>query len=253
MILVLAGTLDGRQLGKFLRENGLRVALSVTSEYGAALAEGCADFINHEALDEVALEKFVSEHQIKIIVDASHPYAQKVSALAMAVSASNNLQYIRYERQQNTFIDYDKMFFVDTIAAAAQQACALGKNIFLTTGSRALPEFCQYINLEEYNLTVRVLPDAKVLAECVALGLTPKNIVAMQGPFSQEFNKEMFLHYQAAVIIMKDSGPVGGTEEKILAAKDLKINVVLITRPKINYGTVCRDFAEVLNKCKQIK
>lgn len=253
MILVLAGTLDGRQLGKFLRDNGLTIALSVTSEYGAALAEGCADFINHEALDNHALERFVAEHQIKIIVDASHPYAKQVSQMAMGVSAKNNLPYIRYERKQNTFTNYDNIFFVDTIIAAAKQACALGKNIFLTTGSRALPEFCQYINLAEYNLTVRVLPDPKVLEECVALGLTPKNIVALQGPFSQEFNKIMFQHYRSEVIIMKDSGQVGGTEEKIWAAKDLKINVVLITRPQINYGTVCQDFAEVLNECKQIK
>lgn len=248
MILVLAGTLDGRQLGKFLREQGLKIALSVTSEYGAALAENCADFINHEALDEIALENFIGEHQITTIVDASHPYAQKVSTLAMTVSAKKNLCYIRYEREQNTFRDYEKIFFVDTIAAAAQQACALGKNIFLTTGSRALPEFCQYINLKEYNLTARVLPDPKVLEECVSLGFTPKNIVAMQGPFSQEFNKLMFLHYQAEVIIMKDSGQVGGTAEKILAAKDLKINVVLITRPKINYGTMCQDFSAVLQE-----
>lgn len=253
MILVLAGTLDGRQLGKFLREQGLQIAISVTSEYGAALAENCADIINHEALDENTLEKFVAEHQIETIVDASHPYAQNISILAMKVSAKKSLKYIRYERKENTFTDYEKIFFVDTIAAAAKQACILGKNIFLTTGSRALPEFCQYINLQEYNLTARVLPDPKVLAECMSLGLTPKNIVAMQGPFSPEFNKFMFLHYQAEVIIMKDSGQVGGTAEKILAAKELNINVVLITRPKINYGTVCQDFFAVLHECRPLK
>ena len=68
----------------------------------------------------------------------------------------------------------------------------------------------------------------------------------MQGPFSTELNIELFKHYNAEVIVSKDSGQIGGVDTKITAAEKLNLPVVLIDRPKINYDKVVSTFEEVL-------
>ena len=108
-------------------------------------------------------------------------------------------------------------------------------------------------NLKDCNITARVLPTSEVLAECENLGLTPKQIIAVQGAFSVEMNIEMFKHAQAEVIVTKDSGKIGGADTKIAAAQVLKIPVVVIDRPKISYPNVATTFNEVFTFLLELK
>ena len=78
------------------------------------------------------------------------------------------------------------------------------------------------------------------------MGLTPKQIVAMQGPFSTELNVELFKHAGAEVLVTKNSGKIGGADTKLAAAKILNLPVVMIDRPKIFYPNVAKTFDEVL-------
>ena len=76
--------------------------------------------------------------------------------------------------------------------------------------------------------------------------MTPKQIIAVQGPFSTEMNVEMFRHAAAEVIVTKDGGQIGGADTKIAAAQILNLPVVMIDRPKIFYPNVAATFDEVL-------
>ena len=95
-------------------------------------------------------------------------------------------------------------------------------------------------------MTARVLPTAEVLNQCENFGLTPKQIVAMQGPFSTELNVELFKHAKAEVIVTKNSGKIGGADTKLEAAKILNLPVVMIARPKIFYPNLAATFDDVL-------
>ena len=64
-------------------------------------------------------------------------------------------------------------------------------------------------------------------------GVPAANIVAMQGTYSKEFNMAIMKEYNIKAIITKESGESGGAENKINAALELGIPVVLITRPKV--------------------
>ena len=94
-------------------------------------------------------------------------------------------------------------------------------------------------------MTVRLLPTAKVIAECTELGFSPKNIVALQGPFSTELNIALYRQYEADVIVTKNSGEVGGTDTKLEAAKALGLPVVMIDRPKITYDEIAYTFEDI--------
>jgi precorrin-6A/cobalt-precorrin-6A reductase len=232
VIWVLAGTKDGRELAAALA-NVLNepVLVSVVSEYGKQLAELPNVKVIVGKLDGLAMTKVIDEYGITLLVDASHPYAVQVTAAAEQVCLNLAIVYLRYERPPVPLPDYEKLVVVPTVAVAAQVAAGLGQVVFLTTGSRSLVAFAQAPALANHRLIARVLPDIAVLTECFALGFTPQNIVALQGPFSHKLNVALFADYGADVIVMKNSGTIGGSDSKLSAAIELKLAVVVIDRP----------------------
>ena len=243
-IFLIAGTQDGRKLAEFLSGKNFDVTASVVSDYGRKLLETCAGVkINDKPLDRDELEKILRAEGFSCLVDASHPYAKNISANAIAATQSAQIIYVRYERAEVTFA-YEKIFHVDGYEAAALKASELGKNIYLTTGSRSLKVFVD--RLKGCNVIARVLPTAEVLTQCEALGLTPKQIVAVQGPFTTALNVELFRHAGAQVIVTKNSGQIGGADTKLEAAKLLSLPVVMIDRPKIFYPNLATTFDDVL-------
>lgn len=244
-IFLIAGTEDGRKLAEFLLEKNFDVTASVVSDYGRKLLQNCAGIkINSKPLDCDELEKILREEKFNFLVDASHPYAKNISTNAIAAAQAAQIFYVRYEREEVNF-EYEKIFRVENYEEAALKASELGKNIYLTTGSRNLKIFVDL--LKNCNLTVRILPTAEVLSQCEALGLTPKQIVAIQGPFSTKLNAELFKHAKAEVIVTKNSGQLGGADTKLSAAKILNLPVVMIDRPKIFYPNLAKTFDEVIS------
>ena len=249
-IFLIAGTEDGRKLAKFLSQKNFNVTASVVSDYGRKLLETCAGIkINDKPLDRDELKKILREEHFNFLVDASHPDAKNNSANAIDAAQAAQIVYVRYERAEIEF-DYEKIFHVDSYEEAALKAAELGKNIFLTTGSRNLKIFVDL--LKDCNLTARILPTAEVLTQCEALGLTPKQIIAMQGSFSTELNVELFKHAGAEVIVTKNSGQIGGADTKLEAAKILNLPVVVINKPKIDYPNVATTFDDVLKFLEMI-
>lgn len=250
MIFTAAGTQDGRELAGELLSAGYPVTASVVSSYGEKLLERYPGLIvNDKPLDEDELETYIRQHKVRLFVDASHPYAANVSQNAMQACHATGIPYIRYERR-SVPVDYDNVYPVETYEEAAREAARLGKTVFLTTGSRNLKAFTTSEALKGHTVIARILPTAKVLAECEELGLTPKEIVALQGPFSEELNIALYRQYGADVVVTKNSGEIGGTDTKLTAAKKLGLPVVMIDRPKLDYDVIAYTFEEVLDFVK---
>ena len=250
MIFVAAGTQDGRELAGALLSAGYSVTASVVSSYGEKLLKRYPGIIvNDKPLDAEALEAYIREHSVRLFVDASHPYAANVSRNAMTACHTVRIPYIRYERR-SVPVDYDNVHYVESYEEAAKEAARLGKTVFLTTGSRNLKAFRTSEALKGHAVIARILPTAKVLAECEELGMTPKEIVALQGPFSEELNIALYRQYGAEVVVTKNSGEIGGTDTKLTAAKKLGLPVVMIDRPKLDYDVIAYTFEEVLDFAK---
>lgn len=253
MIFVAAGTKDGRELaGRILRE-GYEVMASVVSQYGESLLKQYQGIKVHcQPMDENSMKQFFSENGVECFVDASHPYAANVSNNAMAACKELKVPYIRYERRPVEIV-YDRAYYVKDYEAAAEKAALLGTNVFLTTGSRSLGIFSKASCLENHSIVCRILPEPEVVAQARELGFTPDNIVAMQGPFSKELNKELFKRYQTDVVVTKNSGQLGGADTKLDAAMELGISVVIIDRPAISYTNETDSFQGVMDFLKEIR
>ncbi|MBF1730116.1 MAG: precorrin-6A/cobalt-precorrin-6A reductase, partial [Veillonella sp.] len=133
--------------------------------------------------------------------------------------------------------DYDKLHIVVDATEAANLAGKLAKennnHVYLTTGSKTMHIFAKSEALQDCEVWTRILPTAEVLQMMEDLNVSPKRIVAVQGPFSYDMNRIMFHDTKASVVVMKNSGLVGGADTKLQAAIDLGIHVIVIDRPRV--------------------
>lgn len=237
MIWVLAGTGDSHQLIQRLARLNKELIISVTSNYGKKLFQSRYSFAVYQGKYNLSeMKNFCSSQGIEFILDATHPYAEKASKNAIAAAAELNINYIRYEREKLNLDIYSRcnIIRVKSYQEAAQKASQYD-NIFLTTGSKTLKIFIEEIVDYQKRLTVRMLPVIKYLESVYKSGLQPANILAAQGPFSTEFNRSAFKEHKADVIVTKATGKTGGLEEKLKAACQLNLPVIMIERPELDY------------------
>ena len=85
--------------------------------------------------------------------------------------------------------------------------------------------------LDPERLIPRILPSHESLAACEALGIPHRNIIAMQGPFSEELNAAVIRQYRVRYVVTKDGGGPGGFPEKAAAAKETGAQLIVLRRP----------------------
>ncbi len=246
MIFIASGTQDGRGLVQYLLDCEYKVMASVVTNYGKDLLPKHENLIiNDHKLDEQAMSECLKQHKIRVFVDATHPYAANVSQIAMNVCKSLDIPYIRYERAVTPLPDYEKLHLVKTYEEASELCMQLGENIFLTTGSNRLELFANAARKYKKHIIARVLPTVASLEICEKAGVLPRDIVAVQGPFSESLNIALYEKYNSNVVVMKNSGTLGGTETKLTAAIKLNLDIVIIDRPRIEYINLTHDYEGV--------
>ncbi|NLW23648.1 MAG: precorrin-6A reductase [Clostridia bacterium] len=254
MILVLGGTTEGRILAKNIQDTGRKVLLTTVSPYGGYLGqeEGVRD-VRSKPLTSWELEQVLLQERVEKVVDATHPYAVQISKTAMEVCGKLAVPYGRFERESLVLPKHPLLVKVSGYEEAVERLATLGENIFLTTGSRNLALFCKTPVLKGKRIIARVLPEPEVLQHCRELGLKPDQVVALQGPFSKESNIWMYRHFQAQVVVTKESGNVGGFLSKWEACLELGLPLVVLARPKLSYPRVLTNWEEVLHFINEVE
>lgn len=238
-LLVLLGAQEGYALLQLLRRRNWQVVAVPRTEYGRTLLAEMADV--HVLLpDELARvgEIIIGDHNLDAVVSAMPSgLRDKLEQVVWRRCREQGVLYIQMVRQTTVLPTNPLVIPVQTWEEAAERAASCGNTVFLTTGSNNLEVFLQCPALQGKRLVVRVLPEYRIVQKCQALGMLPRDIVALQGPFSREFNRQMFKAYRADVVVTRDSGSQGGTENKIHAALSLGIPVIVIRRQE-RPGTV---------------
>ncbi len=250
MILVLGGTTEGRQLAQLLHAEGCRVLLSTVTPMGAELAPASLEK-RCGALNEKGLVKLIADRHIKMVVDATHPFAVSASHNAMAACHKTAGKYLRLERPPTQLPESESIYPVDNFGAAAKLAFWLGRRILLTIGSRHLTPFLRAARKYGGEVVLRVLP--QTVAYCRSLGILEQNIIAFQGVDSVAQNRSQFEQYDIQVMVCKDSGEAGGTPQKIDAAIGINLPVVVIKRPYLSYPRQVSSIEQVLEMISTAK
>lgn len=237
MILMLCGTGDARELALILSRRDLPLLASVVTASAAERLVEAGLSTRVGRLDREGLIALLQEGGYRAVVDASHPFALEAHANAIRAAAVLGLPYFRYERRSLAFAGHPRLIPVHSYEEAALAAKALKGSVLLTTGGKTLEVFArQLLGDPELRLTVRLLPSLENIEKCMRLGIEQRNIIALQGPFSREMNEAMFRHYGTQVLITKESGAEGAVDEKLHAALDMGLHVILITRPQLAFN-----------------
>ena len=218
-VLVLGGTSEARALaGELARKPELRVISSLAGRVSnPALPAGEVRVGGFGGADGLAA--YTRAEGIGAVVDATHPFAETISAHAVDACARAGLPLLRLARPGWTPRDGDDWHAAASLAEAAALLPKLGSRVFLTTG-RGLAAFAEL--------------DLWFLIRCVdppdgALPARSKVLLA-RGPYEREAERALMRGHGIDVLVTKNSGgPL--TEGKLDAARDLGIRVVMVSRP----------------------
>jgi precorrin-2 dehydrogenase/sirohydrochlorin ferrochelatase/precorrin-6A/cobalt-precorrin-6A reductase len=179
------------------------------------------------------------ENGISGVIDATHPHALEATRNAREACERAFVPYLRVTRE---FVNIDGAGI--TVVGSCKEAAELlneparrGLKVLLAVGGK---ELARFTNVEDYRkrLFVRVLPVGEVLWSCEKMGFDAGHLIAMQGPFSRAMNEATLRMTDAGILVTKDSGAAGGLKEKLEAARECGVEVLLVRRLEETGATV---------------
>ena len=236
--VIFSGTTEGRRLSGLLAEAGAEVTVCVACNYGKE-EQGAVPGVAVRVGPLSAEEKRELLRGADVCVDATHPYARHISETVKTACEAEQVPLLRLKRSGS------ELGGAKVVESAAEAAALLAEregNILLTTGVKELRSFAA---LPPERLFPRVLPSRESIAVCEEMGIPHRNIIAMQGPFSQEMNEATIRQYAVRFLVSKDGGEAGGFAEKAAASAATGTELIVLRRPE----EAGLSFDEVLNEC----
>lgn len=258
--LLFAGTTEGRLVAEYLSTlEQVSTRVCVATSYGKDLmlegiqalhAEkaGSSHFsCSDERIAEEEMEQLIREQKPDLVIDATHPYAKEVTENIQAACKATDTRYLRVLREEGMSSSDSDCISVPDLSAAMEFLSSTEGNILAATGSK---ELAVYTGIPHYQHRVfpRVLPLEGVVEKCISLGFSPKNLICMQGPFTEAFNTALLCQIQAKFLVTKDSGDTGGFAEKLSAARKAHCRIVVVQRPKQPDGVSLPQLFQLLEQ-----
>ena len=244
-VIIFAGTTEGRTISEYLASCKVPVTACVATEYGETLlTENEYLKVHAGRMDQEEIAAFIREKGAELVIDATHPYAAVVSENVAAACEREQVDYVRLIRDSSAE-SVDQAVLVGSVDEAVEYLKKTEGNILATTGSKELFKYTQIPGFEK-RVFARVLSTGEVAAACEKLGFVGKNLICMQGPFSEELNIAMLHQFDCKYLVTKETGKAGGFEEKLHAAKAAGATLVLVGRPPEQKGYSYDEVLEMM-------
>lgn len=168
-----------------------------------------------------ALAAWLREHAVRAVVDATHPFAERISASAARACAAARVPLLRLERPGWTERAGDRWHWVEDLDAAAAAVPDLGDRVLLTTGRQGLAAFA-------------AVDSAWFLVRCVEAPDPPlplrHEVLLDRGPYTLAGEGTLIDRHGIDLVVTKDSGGPH-TVAKLDAARHRGLPVIVVQRP----------------------
>ena len=222
MILVFGGTTEGRKAAEVLEEAGKAYYYSTkTGEQDITLHHGQRI---DGALDSEAMLAFCQEHDIRLIVDAAHPFAKQLHQTIIDVAAEAQIPIVRYDRFYPPR-DHDITWIDDYISLTSHLLPLT--SLLATTGVQSISKL-KPLESKGIKIYYRILPRESSISLAKAQGATNDQLC-----FYEDGNT---IDVDADAILLKESGISGGFAEKVAAARAKGMRIFALKRPKLHNG-----------------
>ena len=168
------------------------------------------------------LAGFLARERIDAVVDATHPFASRISANAVAACRATNTPLVVFSRPPWSREPGDRWIEIATMDEAVAALGAKPRTVFLTQGRLNLAAFAR---APQHRYIVRAIDrpaDIDALPDC--------KLILARGPFSLADEFALMKRERIEALVTKNSGG-SATYAKIEAARALKIEVVIVRRP----------------------
>ena len=214
MILVFGGTTEGRKTVEVLEEAGSPYFYSTkTGEQELSLHNGLRI---EGAMNAETMYSFCKEHQIRLIIDAAHPFASQLHETIANVASEYDIPVIRYERIYPPR-DVD-ITWIDDYAEVPTDIHTL----LATTGVQSISKL-KYLEEKGIKVIYRILNRESSILLAHQQGATDDQLCFY--PQTVE----------ADAVLMKESGVSGGFVEKIAEAREKGMRIIALKRPKLSF------------------
>jgi precorrin-6A/cobalt-precorrin-6A reductase len=170
----------------------------------------------------VGLVNYLHDCKINLLIDATHPFAARISWNAAAATAEVGIPHLMLLRPAWEKTRGDRWLEVANMEEAATALSGLAQRVFLAIGKQELATFA---HLRDIWFLMRAIapPQRNAL-------IPPGELLLSRGPFVLADERSLLMQYEIGAIVTKNSGG-GATYAKIVAARELEIPVVMIQRP----------------------
>ena len=217
MILVFGGTTEGRKAVEVLEEAGNAYYYSTkTGEQDVTLQHGVRV---DGAMDAEAMQAFCREHDIRLIVNAAHPFASQLHQTIACVADTLTIPVVRYERMYPprdpslTWIDDYRQIPTDI------------HSLLATTGVQSISKL-KWLEAQGVKVIYRILNRESSIQSAHQQGVADEQLC---------FYPQMV---EADAMLMKESGESGGFSEKIREAKEMGMRIIVLKRPELSFKHV---------------
>jgi cobalt-precorrin-5B (C1)-methyltransferase len=214
MILVFGGTTEGRRAVETLEEAGSSYFYSTkTGEQELSLHNGLRV---EGAMNVETMCSFCKEHQIRLIIDAAHPFAFQLHETIAQVADLLQIPVVRYER---IFPPRDSdITWIDDYSQVPTDIHTL----LATTGVQSIHKL-KYLEEKGIKVIYRILNRESSILLAHQQGATDDQLCFY--PQTAE----------ADAVLMKESGVSGGFVEKVAEAREKGMRMIALKRPNLSF------------------
>ncbi|RWG60639.1 MAG: cobalt-precorrin-6A reductase [Mesorhizobium sp.] len=223
-ILILGGTTEARQLaGKLARRKDFSITLSLAGRTESPMAQG-VPMRSGGFGGMQGLAAYLHREQVDLVVDATHPYAARMSANAAEAARQTRVPMVALRRAGWEPVAGDRWTFVESVAEAAKALGTAPRRVLLAIGRQeagafeAAPQHRYLIRSVDPIEPKLAVPDAVYLLA--------------RGPFPEADERALLEKYAIDTVVSKNSGGEA-TYGKIAAARAVGIELIMVRRPPL--------------------
>jgi cobalt-precorrin-5B (C1)-methyltransferase len=245
MILIFGGTTEGKIAAEILDNLDERYVYCtkepVNRQFNGEM--------QHGALDAGAIEALCTEKDVRIIIDAAHPFASELHRNVFEASQNTGIPIVRVERKFDFETGDAEVRIFDSFEHLDNEIAAIAqvKTILALTGVQTINKLTNA--RKSHHVYFRILDSESSMQKAVDSGIDMKYIIPAPAHITLWNLKEMSAVVKPDIILTKESGNSGYFAEKIELAQYLKKPLWVVGRPSLYYTPHTATSPKELMQC----
>ena len=228
MILVFGGTTEGKKVATLLQQKAMPFVYSTKTNI--AFPETTFASYRHGALDRIQLKEYLMVNNIKLIINASHPFAELLHNTIASVAENLQIPVIRFGRQ---LLPKTKNSLVSYVNSYEEGVTLLNENhrLLALTGVQSIKRLQAW--WQQHTTYFRILNRSESLAIAAQSNFPKEQLILGLPSTDLESEISLITENNINIILTKETGNSGFLSTKIEAALETNTQIIIIRQPKV--------------------